>query len=186
MARILKIIIATLILNMCGSPLDLAAKPDPGKKPQAQPFYENPSARMPIITVVYDNNPYGEGLETAWGFSCLIKGMEKTILFDTGGSGKILLANMSKMGVVPDEIDTVVISHIHGDQVGGVHSLIAENRRIITYLPGSFPEPFFQDMKKRGSRVIPVRDPIKIGNGVYSTGELGEPLREQSLIVRTL
>jgi hypothetical protein len=41
------------------------------------------------ISVIYDNNPYKEGLETAWGFSCLIKGTEKTILFDTGGDGSL-------------------------------------------------------------------------------------------------
>ena len=23
-----------------------------------------------ILTIVYDNNPYAEGLETRWGFSC--------------------------------------------------------------------------------------------------------------------
>ena len=36
------------------------------------------------ITVVYDNNPYKEGLQTGWGFGCVITGAEKTILFDTG------------------------------------------------------------------------------------------------------
>ena len=36
------------------------------------------------ITVVYDNNPYQEGLTTSWGFACVIKGAEETILFDTG------------------------------------------------------------------------------------------------------
>ena len=36
------------------------------------------------ITVVYDNNPYKEGLTTSWGFACVIEGAEETILFDTG------------------------------------------------------------------------------------------------------
>jgi 7,8-dihydropterin-6-yl-methyl-4-(beta-D-ribofuranosyl)aminobenzene 5'-phosphate synthase len=31
------------------------------------------------ITVVYDNNPYKEGLGTAWGFSCLVIGAGKVI-----------------------------------------------------------------------------------------------------------
>ena len=55
----------------------------------------------PIITVIYDNNPYKEGLETGWGFSCVIKGLEKTILFDTGGDGQRLLANMKKLDIDP-------------------------------------------------------------------------------------
>ncbi|RLI81975.1 MBL fold metallo-hydrolase, partial [Archaeoglobales archaeon] len=36
------------------------------------------TAKNVSIVVVYDNNPYREGLKTAWGFSCLIKGTEKT------------------------------------------------------------------------------------------------------------
>lgn len=41
------------------------------------------------LTIVYDNNGYDQRLETRWGFSCLIEGLEKTILFDTGGDGVI-------------------------------------------------------------------------------------------------
>ncbi len=47
------------------------------------------------ITVTYDNNAYEQGLETAWGFSALITGTEKTILFDTGPpTANSLLDNM--------------------------------------------------------------------------------------------
>jgi len=34
------------------------------------------------LTIVYDNNPYREGLETRGGFSCLVVGLECTLLFD--------------------------------------------------------------------------------------------------------
>ena len=37
------------------------------------------------VTILYDNNRFDSQLKTAWGFSCLIRGLEKTILFDTGG-----------------------------------------------------------------------------------------------------
>lgn len=74
----------------------------------------------PTITVVFDNNPYKEGLATSWGFSCVVGGTEKTILFDTGGEGSILSANMDALGIDPAEIDVVVLSHIHGDHVGGL------------------------------------------------------------------
>jgi 7,8-dihydropterin-6-yl-methyl-4-(beta-D-ribofuranosyl)aminobenzene 5'-phosphate synthase len=56
------------------------------------------------ITVVYDNNPYKEGLTTSWGFACVIKGAEKTILFDTGGDSAVLLKNMKQLGIDPKEI----------------------------------------------------------------------------------
>jgi len=68
------------------------------------------------ITVVYDNNPFDQRLQTAWGFACLIEGTEKTVLFDTGENGGILLSNMLKLAIKPIQVDTVVISHAHHDQ----------------------------------------------------------------------
>ena len=41
------------------------------------------------ITILYDNYPFSAGLKTDWGFSCIIKGTEKTILFDTGTKSDI-------------------------------------------------------------------------------------------------
>lgn len=48
------------------------------------------------LTVVYDNNPCDERLETRWGFSCLVEGPEKTIIFDVGGEGSVLLKEYGK------------------------------------------------------------------------------------------
>jgi 7,8-dihydropterin-6-yl-methyl-4-(beta-D-ribofuranosyl)aminobenzene 5'-phosphate synthase len=143
------------------------------------------SLRTPVITVIYDNNPSVKGMETAWGFSCLVKGMEKTVVFDTGGDGKRLLATMDRLGIDPREIDAVVVSHIHKDHAGGLQALLAENRQILVYLPDSFPKSFIQATKKHGTKVIAVKGPMKICDGVYSTGELGISPREQSLVVRT-
>jgi hypothetical protein len=36
------------------------------------------------ISIVYDDYPFQAGLKTGHGFSCLVRGMEKTILFDQG------------------------------------------------------------------------------------------------------
>jgi len=54
----------------------------------------------PQLTVLYDNYPGKEGLIAANGFSCLIRGTEKTILFDTGGNSDILLHNMKMLNRV--------------------------------------------------------------------------------------
>jgi 7,8-dihydropterin-6-yl-methyl-4-(beta-D-ribofuranosyl)aminobenzene 5'-phosphate synthase len=137
------------------------------------------------ITVVYDNNPYKEGLETAWGFSCLVVGAEKTILFDTGGDGPILLGNMEKLGIEPNSIDTVVLSHIHGDHTGGLNSFLEKNDDVTVYLPKSFPKKFKDNVTSFNSKIIEVEQPLKICENVYSGGELGKWIQEQSLIVRT-
>ena len=135
------------------------------------------------ITVTYDNNLYREKLENGWGFSCLIRGMEKTILFDTGGNSSILLRNMKKLDI--DSGEVVVLSHIHGDHVGGFYGFLEKNSKVVVYLPGSFPESFKDEVKECGAKVVEIRQPLKICENVYSTGELGVWIKEQALIVRT-
>jgi len=137
------------------------------------------------ITVVYDNNPYKEGLGTAWGFGCMITGAEKTILFDTGGDGAILLSNMEKLAIGPNSIDTVVLSHIHGDHTGGLGSFLGKNSDVTVYLLKSFPERFKDGVTSCGSKIVEVKGPLKICENVYSTGQLGMLIKEQSLIIRT-
>jgi len=137
------------------------------------------------ITVVYDNNPYKEGLETAWGFSCLITGTEKTILFDTGGDGSILLGNMEKLAIAPNSIELVALSHIHGDHTGGLGSFLEKNSDVTIYLPESFPAKFKDKVKRYGARIVEVEQSLKICENVYSVGQLGKLIKEQSLIIRT-
>ena len=136
------------------------------------------------LTVVYDNNAYDPRLTTSWGFGCLITYGRHTILFDTGGDGKILTSNMQKLGLDPRAIDTVVLSHIHGDHTGGLESILAAGGRPTVYVPRSFPDSF----KTQVSALVEVREvsgPEEICAGVYTTGELGSGIREQALAVET-
>ncbi len=151
------------------------------------------------ITVTYDNNTYEQGLETAWGFSAFITGTEKSILFDTGPpTANSLLDNMQKLAIEPDRIDVVVLSHIHRDHTGGLDSFLEKNPNVTVYLPVSFPKKFKDNARDHGARIIevsPVRSKTSTSNGVresmqicenvYSTGQLGKWIKEQSLIIRT-
>jgi len=137
------------------------------------------------ITVVYDNNPYREGVETAWGFSCLLTVAEKTILFDTGGDGSILLGNMEKLAIEPNSIDTVVLSHIHGDHTGGLNSFLEKNPEVTVYLPESFPKRFKDNVRGYGAKIVEAEQHCKICESIYSTGQLGKLIKEQSLVIRT-
>ncbi len=137
------------------------------------------------ITVVYDNNPYKEGLETAWGFSCLISGTEKTILFDTGGDGQLLLNNMKKLAIEPKTIDIVFLSHIHDDHTGGLNSFLEKNSDVTVYLPESFPQKFRDNVKDLKAKIVDVNQPLEICEDVYSTGQLGVWIKEQSMTIRT-
>jgi 7,8-dihydropterin-6-yl-methyl-4-(beta-D-ribofuranosyl)aminobenzene 5'-phosphate synthase len=137
------------------------------------------------LTIVYDNNDYDRRLETKWGFSCLIEGPEKTILFDTGGDSATLLRNMKKLDIDPAKIRVIVLSHIHGDHVGGLSGYLAEYRDVVVYLPLSFPESFKEEVRSTGVSVDEVSGPKRLLVDVYTTGEIGNGIKEQSLVIRT-
>jgi 7,8-dihydropterin-6-yl-methyl-4-(beta-D-ribofuranosyl)aminobenzene 5'-phosphate synthase len=137
------------------------------------------------ITVVYDNNPYKGGLRTSWGFACVVKGAEKTVLFDTGGNSAVLLKNMQQLGMNLKEIDVVVLSHIHGDHVGGLYGFLQLNMNVTVYLPATFPPGFRESLKLSGIKTVAVNEPVGICKGVYSTGVLGSGVKEQALIIST-
>jgi 7,8-dihydropterin-6-yl-methyl-4-(beta-D-ribofuranosyl)aminobenzene 5'-phosphate synthase len=138
------------------------------------------------ITVLYDNNEDDERLETAWGFSCLVEGLQKTILFDTGGDGALLLRNMRTMGIDPQDVDVVVISHVHGDHLGGLTAFLKEHHAVTVFLPQSFPVGIKDATREAGAELVAVRGPVEICKHVSSTGELGNGIKEQSLVIETV
>lgn len=137
------------------------------------------------ITVICDNNSYKQGLNTAWGFSCLVTGVGKTILFDTGPDGPLLLDNMEKLAIEPAGIDTVFLSHIHPDHTGGLTGFLEKNSDVTVYLLKSFPAKFRESILASGAKVIEVEQSVKICENVYSTGRVGKLRKEQALIIRT-
>jgi 7,8-dihydropterin-6-yl-methyl-4-(beta-D-ribofuranosyl)aminobenzene 5'-phosphate synthase len=137
------------------------------------------------MTILYDNNRFDPRLKTAWGFSCVVRGLEKTVLFDTGGDGPTLLGNMRQLGVEPAEVDIVVLSHIHGDHTGGLERFLEKNRRVTVCLPASFPGNFKKAVMSLGAHVEEVLEPRELFPGAYTTGEIGDGIREQALALET-
>lgn len=137
------------------------------------------------LTIVYDNYAFTEGTKADWGFSCLIEGAGKTILFDTGAQGDILLRNMEVLGIDPVSVDAIVLSHIHRDHIGGLNAVLNATPALPVYFGDSFPEVFDRNVSKRGAQPIRVRGPVEICPHVLSTGEIEGPPPEQSLILDT-
>jgi 7,8-dihydropterin-6-yl-methyl-4-(beta-D-ribofuranosyl)aminobenzene 5'-phosphate synthase len=137
------------------------------------------------ITVIYDNNRYKAGLETAWGFSCFIEGAEKTILFDTGSNPFLLLRNMKCLRIDPGNIDLIFLSHMHWDHTGGLYGILENNPAVTVFLLESFSKRYKEDIKKFRTKIVESQKPVRICKDVFSTGELGKSIKEQSLIVRT-
>ncbi len=150
------------------------------EKETALPYKEGIS----IITI-YDNYQVDSQLKTGWGFSCLIKIDDKNILFDTGADSPTLLFNMEKMEINPKEIDLIVLSHIHGDHIDGLEGILEKNGNVTVYIPASFPNSLREKIKSYGGKYINVSKSMEILEDVYSTGELGTWIKEQSLIINT-
>jgi 7,8-dihydropterin-6-yl-methyl-4-(beta-D-ribofuranosyl)aminobenzene 5'-phosphate synthase len=136
------------------------------------------------FTIVYDNNRYDERLQTAWGFSCLVEIGEATVLFDTGGDSPTLLGNMSKLGLDPQAIDAVVLSHAHGDHTGGLGGLLGTGAQPTVYAPAAFSASFKKGVRAR-AELVEVTGPVEILPGFHTTGELGSGIVEQALAVET-
>ena len=138
-----------------------------------------------VITIVYDNYPFDERLEESWGFSCVITGLSETILFDTGGDGDVLVSNMAKLGIKPQQIDKVVLSHIHGDHTGGLDGFLRENSKVAVYMPKAFPRSFKESVKKSGATVVECEGLHRVCDKAWTTGVLCNGIHEQGLYLET-
>ncbi len=82
---------------------------------------------------------------------CLVEGAGRRLLIDTGYGTKLtekehdiyavdteggLVANLARAGATPDQIDTVILSHLHFDHAGG-GTMRAENGDIVPTFPNA-------------------------------------------------
>jgi len=138
------------------------------------------------ITIVFDNRPFRNDLKTLWGFSCYIETPERTILFDTGSNGRVLLENMQKLNLDVQKIDTLFLSHHHWDHIGGFDSVIELNSDIDIIAPSSLSKLLIKDLRSMVNRVSVISENgSEIHNDIYTTGMMGDEVKEQSLIIDT-
>jgi 7,8-dihydropterin-6-yl-methyl-4-(beta-D-ribofuranosyl)aminobenzene 5'-phosphate synthase len=128
------------------------------------------------ISLIYDNTTINSDFLADWGFAALVETDDLTILFDTGGDGKMLLHNMSALDIDPGKIDTVFISHHHFDHIGGLAAFLQANPNVTVYAP-----PLLRGIT-RAKEVVYVEKPMTLSPNVFSTGELAGI--EQSLCVK--
>ena len=130
-----------------------------------------------LIKIVYDNTTFWDDLQSDWGFAAVIEIADKRILFDAGADGDILMENMRKMSIEPSSVNIVFISHHHFDHTGGLSSFLAKNNKVTVYVPASLRGV------RNAANVIHVDKAVKLGENLYSTGELKGI--EQSLLIKT-
>ena len=106
----------------CASPAspNTSGSPDPAK---AQ------------ITVLYDAFGRDPTLQKDWGYAVFVEVSGKRILFDTGNNAEVLAKNAAAKSVDLARLDFVVMSHRHGDHMGGMSHLLSVNPKVRIYAP---------------------------------------------------
>lgn len=87
------------------------------------------------ITVLYDAFGKSSAMQKDWGYAALIEYGGKRILFDTGNNADILAQNAKAKNIDLSKLDLVVMSHRHGDHMGGMTYLLSVNPKVKIYAP---------------------------------------------------
>jgi 7,8-dihydropterin-6-yl-methyl-4-(beta-D-ribofuranosyl)aminobenzene 5'-phosphate synthase len=87
------------------------------------------------ITVLYDAFGQTSAMKQDWGYAALVEYGGKRILFDTGNNPDILAQNVKAKNIDLSKLDFVVMSHRHGDHMGGLVYVLKVNPKVTIYAP---------------------------------------------------
>jgi 7,8-dihydropterin-6-yl-methyl-4-(beta-D-ribofuranosyl)aminobenzene 5'-phosphate synthase len=87
------------------------------------------------ITVLYDAFGKDPAMQKDWGYAAFVEYGGKRILFDTGNNPEILAQNAKAKNVDLSKLDFVVMSHRHGDHMGGLAYVLKVNPNVKIYAP---------------------------------------------------
>lgn len=136
------------------------------------------------VTIIFDNTAADDRLATGWGFAALLETPEHTILFDTGANGEALLENLRLLGKDPMAVESVIISHAHGDHTGGLRALLDLGLRPKLYLLSGFPAEMRGEFAE-ALEIVEAAPGQEIVPGIRTTGQVGTDIPEQALILDT-
>jgi len=106
----------------------------------------------PQITILYDAFGKDSAMQKDWGYAALVQYGGKRILFDTGNNPEVLAQNAKAKSIDLSKLDFVVMSHRHGDHMGGLAYLLKVNPKVKIYAPkegfgvygGDLPSSFYR------------------------------------------
>ena len=147
------------------------------------------------LTIVVDDRAQPESpFRAEHGASFAIENQGHTLLFDTGGSGEVLLHNLEAAGLDPGRIEAVILSHGHHDHTGGLAELVGRFPGMAVY---AHPDLFRERFSKADTGPRPVgppftpsdlegralfhlgSEPQEVLPGVWTTGEIAPRLEAE-------
>jgi 7,8-dihydropterin-6-yl-methyl-4-(beta-D-ribofuranosyl)aminobenzene 5'-phosphate synthase len=87
------------------------------------------------ITILYDAFGKPSAMQRDWGYAALIEYGGRRILFDSGNNPDILAQNAKAKNIDLSKLNFVVLSHRHGDHMGGLAYLLKVNPTVKIYAP---------------------------------------------------
>jgi 7,8-dihydropterin-6-yl-methyl-4-(beta-D-ribofuranosyl)aminobenzene 5'-phosphate synthase len=148
-----------------------------------------------IYTLLDNQAKFNSPLLAQHGLSILLKitskNVEKNILLDTGSNADTILHNMDILGLKPNMIDMIFLTHCHYDHTGGLIGLLkainkevpviahpAIFRDIYIFRPSLRVDAFMtkenskQAILNNKGRLVLLDEPFNLMDGVISTGEV--------------
>ena len=153
-----------------------------------------------IYTLIEDHAGYDTAFYAQHGICFLLEVVagktKKRILFDTGQSAEPILHNMRILGISPERIDMIFLSHCHYDHTGGLNTILERIGKpdvpVIAH-PEIFRSNFLlkpfkrqigmlgentkENIEKNGGKIVLRSEPFQLMDGVLSTGEIKERVK---------
>jgi 7,8-dihydropterin-6-yl-methyl-4-(beta-D-ribofuranosyl)aminobenzene 5'-phosphate synthase len=178
LSTVLILILAIVLLAGCAAP---DAAPTATSAPSVPP---QPATIGDFkLTIVFDNTTTNPQNLEGWGFAAVVDYGDHRLLFDTGGSGSVLLDNLRLVEVDPATIEAVILSHQHYDHINGLQALLDTGIHPIVYVPAEFTSAFKRQVEAK-TTLVEVDDAVEIVPGVHTTRPIGS-IVEEALVVET-
>ena len=141
------------------------------------------------ITTLSENTAAMGDYLAEWGLSVLIETDDAMILLDTGTSISAV-HNAETLGIDLSRVDKIVLSHGHYDHTGGLREVLRRMRKEVEIIahPDIWQSKYFRSegkpdrhigipfqrekLESSGARFRLTREPIKITENVWTTGEV--------------
>lgn len=128
--------------------------------------------------VVFSDKAKDRRLLKGWGISIYFP--EFYLLFDTGENPLYLEHNLKTLGISLNDIKYIFLSHEHWDHIGGIE--LFKNEKRIVFIPEGFTDDTIEELNALKFDVRIIDKNQRILPEVYSTGPLGDVMKEQSII----
>jgi len=139
-----------------------------------------------VLSVYDEGAKEGTPLIGSRGLAMIADVDGERTLFDTGLRGKYLMHNLENLGVEPDSVDRIVISHMHKGHTGGLETFLESRNEKTDVIMPPHPHtetgplrfvrnagmPKMSDEAQAKMNLITVNEWTQLSNSLFITGNI--------------